>query len=185
MQAITQLTRTVNVFVRFFESINCLFWQLRWLEQNMMGQSNERMAFFGIIILICLYVTFFSDTGPDLGPFLIIGIIFLLAVWLILKRFRGNAGDSGNTSGEGECAPSLPWDTGNGYDRRGGQSRDEYRYEDREALVHPSAPSMAATVQGIPVAQPYEHHATAPYYPASGTSYPSSEQRELMFKNDV
>ena len=49
MESISQLTHTLNVFVRFFESINMLFCQVRWLESNI---RNTRSGTFCIVFSI-------------------------------------------------------------------------------------------------------------------------------------
>lgn len=93
MQNIQNLTRTINVFVRFFESINCLFWQIGWLQQNFTNQSSERLFFFLVIFLLCIYITFPGefDHVSTLAPILIVLVLVGMAVWLIQSRMRRNA----------------------------------------------------------------------------------------------
>lgn len=55
MDSIRQLTDQINVFVRFFESINCLFLQLQWLENNITRSSNGLIITVGCIVLFCLF----------------------------------------------------------------------------------------------------------------------------------
>lgn len=57
MDAMRHFTENANVVVRFMQSINCLFLQLRWLESNLRTGSNETVIL--VIILVC-FIGYFS-----------------------------------------------------------------------------------------------------------------------------
>lgn len=61
MEAIQSLTRTINVLVEFFQSINCLFFQLRWLEGNCRRESGA--VFFVVLFLIAFCVVYLWKCG--------------------------------------------------------------------------------------------------------------------------
>jgi hypothetical protein len=100
MEALREITSTINIFVRFFESINCLFWQINWLRQNFQSSPNDQMIIVVIIILVCVYITFFSNTNGSsvvmsminkFLPQIFVGsIIFGLLIWLIARRYSRN-----------------------------------------------------------------------------------------------
>ena len=110
MDAIRELTHTINTFVRFFESINCLFWQIDWLRRNVQGTGSEQMTIVLVVIVVCIYLTFFSYQVPlfsffgDNSNSVIVGaLIFGLVLWLIYSRYhRGamNSVDSRCTNGD-------------------------------------------------------------------------------------
>lgn len=52
MDNLRGFTENADVIVRFFQSINCLFLQLRWLEQNFRHASNEQIGM--VLLLVCL-----------------------------------------------------------------------------------------------------------------------------------
>ena len=58
MNGMRAFTDNANVVVRFMQTINCLFFQLRWLENNIRSSSNPQLII--VLILICLigYLTF-------------------------------------------------------------------------------------------------------------------------------
>ena len=58
MEHLRALTENINVVVRFFQSVNCLFWQLHWLEQNILRGSNERLVIGLLILILVGYMTF-------------------------------------------------------------------------------------------------------------------------------
>ena len=96
MEALRNITQSINTFVRFFESINYLFCQIRWLEQNIANSSPRLLLFIGCILSICglvYYSTTMSDTDPsaaiinfliNYGPIL---VVVLIIGYLIIKRF--------------------------------------------------------------------------------------------------
>lgn len=57
METIERLTRSINVFVRFLESVNCLFWQLDWLRQNCLGRSSGTFLVVCAVLLLCVALT--------------------------------------------------------------------------------------------------------------------------------
>ena len=101
MESIRELTNTINVFVRFFESINCLFWQIDWLRRNVQSTGSEQMAIVLILLVLCIYLTFFSNSNfvnyliPMLGKnvnSILVGVIIIgLVIWLVyLRLFRSS-----------------------------------------------------------------------------------------------
>jgi len=113
MDSIRELTNTINVFVRFFESINCLFWQVDWLRRNVATSGMNHITVVLIILSICVYLTFFNSsitstliTGKNLNSFLVGFLIIGLIVWLAIARFQNNA-DS-QTNDREASAPFLP-----------------------------------------------------------------------------
>eukprot|EP01041_Mallomonas_annulata_P003919 gene3919-7814_t len=93
MEALVEMTRHINTFVRFFESINGLFCHMRWLESNIRNSSSGLLLAVGGILLFCLYL-FGGSTVRDIlgisiqndiliqyGPILIVlvvlGVLFM------------------------------------------------------------------------------------------------------------
>mmetsp|Transcript_27751 Transcript_27751/g.38235 ORF Transcript_27751/g.38235 Transcript_27751/m.38235 type:complete len:155 (-) Transcript_27751:113-577(-) len=101
MDSIRELTNTINVFVRFFESINCLFWQIDWLRRNVSSSGMNHMTVVLIILAVCVYLTFFASnqsgvsttflTGINVNSFVVGFLIIGLIIWLVLARFQNNA----------------------------------------------------------------------------------------------
>ena len=67
MEAIMALTQNINVFVRFFESINNSFCQIRWLERNIRNSSSGLLLTVGGILLISLYLIGGTKLASILG----------------------------------------------------------------------------------------------------------------------
>lgn len=110
MDTLRGLTEQINVFVRFFESVNYLFCQVRWLEQNIQNSSKGLLLVVGVIGLICLYVFSYaqSDGGGDplmaaISGFVVsyfpILVVVLLVGYFLARRFSGSSdgqlGDGG------------------------------------------------------------------------------------------
>jgi undecaprenyl pyrophosphate phosphatase UppP len=98
LEGIRELTATINVFVRFFESINCLFWQIDWLRRNFSSSTpNDYIVIVLVIICICIYATFFNnnDMISNFIPYLktnvlnilVAGLLIGLMGWLLYHRF--------------------------------------------------------------------------------------------------
>ena len=110
MDTLRGLTDQINVFVRFFESINYLFCQVRWLEQNIQNSSKGLLLVVGVICLICFYVFYSPSTDGGGDPimaaisgfvvsyFPILAVV-LLVVYFLARRFSGSTdgqlGDGG------------------------------------------------------------------------------------------
>lgn len=98
MNNLRELTSTINTFVRFFESINCLFWQIQWLEQNVTrAQGIEglgRILLVVIFVSFCIFYTFAcADNENCQDKTIQIGIITLLILtllYLLWQRYRLN-----------------------------------------------------------------------------------------------
>lgn len=97
MDQLRLLTENINVFVRFFESINCLYYQLNWLQQNILYGSSEILFLMFTIILTVIYIMFnclksinntyeltCSDTSIQIIIFSVIISIFL---YFLYKRY--------------------------------------------------------------------------------------------------
>ena len=98
MEALGGLTRNISTFVRFFESINNLFCQIRWLESNFRNSSSGLLLVVGGILIFCVYLyagptgaisTFFGIPGLDewlvkYGPIVIIVVIIAA---MLFRRF--------------------------------------------------------------------------------------------------
>lgn len=94
MDSIRQLTETINVFVQFFQSINCLFWQLRWLESNVTEEQGGRAGLVLVILAFAVYYTFGCNSSSDVDgckdwvvQIGIISILALVAAYLLYKRY--------------------------------------------------------------------------------------------------
>ena len=110
MDTLRGLTDQINVFVRFFESINYLFCQVRWLEQNIQNSSKGLILVIGVICLICFYVynshlsngggdPFFAAISGFVVSYLPILTVALLIIYFFVRRFSGSSvgqlGDGG------------------------------------------------------------------------------------------
>lgn len=111
MDSLRSFTENANVIVRFFQSINCLFLQVRWLERNLRHGSNEQIGM--VLLLVCLvgYYTL-SCSGSDVdttGYFcgergvstLIVIAVIGIIVYFLWKRFQqpppaSNSDSNGN-----------------------------------------------------------------------------------------
>ena len=94
MEAIQQLTNFLNVFLNFFNSVNMLFCQIRWLEQNFLNSNNSLMIAVFVIILFCIYLIFGgfnSGIISTLGPFFILFAVFFFLLFRRFQRLRGGA----------------------------------------------------------------------------------------------
>ena len=114
MEAIQNLTRTLNVFVRFFESINCLFWQINWLERNVSNASGEKAVIFVLIFCLGLFITFGGDQFEALTPYLVVMGLFALVAWLAFKRYRTQQSQhlrNDNELADAEAFIPSPWHT--------------------------------------------------------------------------
>jgi small-conductance mechanosensitive channel len=67
METLERLTRLMNVFVRFFESLNCLFWQLGWLQQNITQSSLPALLTVGLIMSLCVVFLLPDDVLEGVG----------------------------------------------------------------------------------------------------------------------
>jgi hypothetical protein len=99
MDALNSLTNTINQFVRFFESINCLFWQIRWLEENINRSGHRTIILVGLIIGFGVVYSFFGDEivqifGDNFSKLIPLIIVFGVILLFLFRRFnRSNSGD--------------------------------------------------------------------------------------------
>jgi hypothetical protein len=98
MDALRQLTETINVFVRFFESINCLFLQLRWLQDNITRSNNSLLYLVSGVVVLCVLLMIIGESlrgdGHKDGIAKVIGQLIydyapiVLVVVIIIGFFR-------------------------------------------------------------------------------------------------
>ena len=94
MDQLRAITDNINVFVRFFESINCLMYQLQWLKHQMMHAPNDvlilAMAVLVIVAITMLSCANFTCDGNTIAiP--IFSVIFCIFGWFLYKRYRVRA----------------------------------------------------------------------------------------------
>lgn len=97
MDQLRAITDNINVFVRFFESINCLIYQLQWLKHHMMHASTDILIFSFIILLIvavtmisCIddYSSLSSACSSNVLAIPIFLVIICIFIWFLYKRYR-------------------------------------------------------------------------------------------------
>lgn len=113
MDTLRGLTEQINVFVRFFESVNYLFCHLRWLEQNIQNSNKMLLLVVGVICMICYFVynskinggnnELFAEASRIALSYLPIMTVVLLVAYFLLRRFSGTTdgalGESGGFDG--------------------------------------------------------------------------------------
>eukprot|EP01031_Cornospumella_fuschlensis_P037311 gene37311-45298_t len=97
MDAIRNITNVINTFVNLFQSINCLFWQLRWLESNLNNENGPTLLLvlailgFAGLYTYCSSSDFHggicSDASTTAG---VVIVLFLVGIWLMRKRLFGS-----------------------------------------------------------------------------------------------
>jgi hypothetical protein len=97
MEALRDITQSINTFVRFFESVNYLFCQLRWFEQNVLNSGSKLLLFVGVIICLCVLIYYEGGHGggpydalnrflTDYGP---IVLVVTIIAYFISQRLSG------------------------------------------------------------------------------------------------
>ncbi|RYH06595.1 hypothetical protein EON65_42690 [archaeon] len=93
MDAIRNLTNTINTFVNLFQSINCLFWQLRWLEGNINSENGPTLLLVLAIVSFAGFYTYCSSSGLEGGicsdvntTIGVVVVLILVGIWLMRKR---------------------------------------------------------------------------------------------------
>lgn len=109
MEALRAVTDNINVFVRFLESVNCLFLQLQWLERNVLTQGQgPRMILVFVILGFCVYYTFVCAGGnndtcqKNVIQVGVAAIILLVVIYLIYKKWQLSQSQRGETSDDEE-----------------------------------------------------------------------------------
>jgi hypothetical protein len=98
MDSLRHLTENINVFVRFFESINCLIFQVNWLESNLRNIQGPKVAIVLLILGFCGYYTFGCNSSTDgelckdnvvgMGIISIMLVLILYFMWQCYQRRR-------------------------------------------------------------------------------------------------
>ena len=147
MDVLQGITQQINVFVRFFESINYLFCQIRWLEQNVQNSSNTLLIIVGSIGFLCFFIYYNTTTewgNKDnliaelfriiVAYYPIITVVLLLA-YLFFRRFSNTASteleELGGGHGMGEVL------LGSQRSSAGGIGQRSDRPHDRDIESHP------------------------------------------------
>lgn len=98
MDTLRQLTSQINVFVRFFQSINCLFYQIRWLESNVIRGSLGHLLYVAILLALVGYITYCNSAETNdtttkycsavASQVAVLVLAFGLLGFLLLRRFQ-------------------------------------------------------------------------------------------------
>ena len=93
----------MGTFVRFFDNINRLFCQIRWLEQNLNNSSIQLLIFVGVIVFLCYFM--FAAPNDSNNPFAAISkaindygpivVVVALIAYFLARRFSGVADAEG------------------------------------------------------------------------------------------
>jgi hypothetical protein len=97
MEALRDITQSINTFVRFFESINYLFCQIRWFEQNVLNSGSKLVMIVGVIISLCVLIYYVGGHGGspydalnkllvDYGPIL---LVVTIIAYFVTQRLAG------------------------------------------------------------------------------------------------
>ena len=118
MNNLRAFTDNANVIVQFFQSINCLFLQIRWLERNIRHGTNEQIGM--VLLLVCLvgYYTL-SCSGNDvdtIGYFcgergvttLIVLAVVGIIVYFLWKRYQQSSSSDDDTRNGDEQDQLIP-----------------------------------------------------------------------------
>ncbi|KAJ1436099.1 hypothetical protein B484DRAFT_445833 [Ochromonadaceae sp. CCMP2298] len=119
MDSLRRITEQINVFVRFFQSINCLFLQLGWLERNIVHGSVEKIVLTLVLVLVAGYVTFGCSglssgrnlcSEENMGTLIVLLVLGIIA-YFFYKRFNQGASIASAAIVEDEgdkLIPSVP-----------------------------------------------------------------------------
>lgn len=98
MDGLRHFTSNANVVVNFFQSINCLFYQLRWLEGHIRHAPNEQIAIVLVLVGLLGYYTFIcnGETNEENGYFcgengvsgLIACAVLSIIAYFFYKRYQ-------------------------------------------------------------------------------------------------
>lgn len=94
MDSLQQITNGINSVVRFLQSINCIFLQVHWLEQNILRGSNSRIVISMALILCVSYVSLFCSStvegfickSVDPGT-IVVFAVFAVIGYFLFKRY--------------------------------------------------------------------------------------------------
>ncbi len=98
MDGLRHFTNNANVVVNFLQSLNCLFYQLRWLEGQIRHAPNEQIAIVLVLVGLLGYNTFICNgqTNEENGYFcgengvsgLIVCAVLSIIAYFFYKRFQ-------------------------------------------------------------------------------------------------
>lgn len=98
MDGLRHFTSNANVVVNFLQSINCLLYQLRWLEGQIRHAPNEQIAIVLVLVGLLGYYTFVcnGETNEENGYFcgengvsgLIACAVLSVIAFFFYKRFH-------------------------------------------------------------------------------------------------
>jgi hypothetical protein len=119
MNILNEIAGNLNSFNHFFNSINQLFCQVRWLEANIRNSSPLLLGIVGVIILICLIVTFFHGESDSIQFLVIACVVSVVALFFYRRQALGpTATDFGSVmfgnnqsmtnNPDAACAPPKP-----------------------------------------------------------------------------
>jgi hypothetical protein len=136
MEAIESITRTINVFVNFLQSVNCLFLQIGWLENNCRGESSTKFFIVIFILSFCVVYAFMCDmmdkcSDPNssyIMDILIYTILISVLGYFLFKRYRDQQIQNSNNNNQ----------------------NDEESVHNELQNNGPSSPSMRAAVSSYP-----------------------------------
>jgi hypothetical protein len=123
MHALRSFTDNADVVWRFLQSVNCIFYQLQWLESNLRTASNTTLAIVVLVVCLLGYITF-ACSGSSEGdgyfcgsggvPSLLVAALVCSMIYFLYKRL---------TSGGQQNSASQPADE-----------------EEREKFIHATVP---------------------------------------------
>jgi hypothetical protein len=118
MESLQRITHHINIFVRFFQSINCLFLNLGWLERNIVHGSTEKVVLTLLLVAVAGVFTFGCSGALGRGANLCSSensgyLVLLLVVGIIgyffYKRFNQGQGQGNQGQGnQGHGANYIP-----------------------------------------------------------------------------
>jgi hypothetical protein len=178
MEALRAISNNINTFVGFFDAINRLFCQIRWLEQNINNSSAKLLLLVLLIVVFCVFVFLqpSSGGGPfdaitralnDYGP---IVLVVAVVLYFVSRRFSG-AADAEGTEGNATL-DSVLFGRPRGGDGGGRDGRGYEPVAARNADDDVERPGSQAVVHAVPA---HWVHDGAPV--PSAPPHPTSKQR--------
>ena len=87
MEALRQITSNINVFVNFFNSLNALFCQIRWLDRNIRNSSAPLLLVVGGIALFCYILYAYPSVAANFtsAPLVIVAVVVVV---IVIRRYQ-------------------------------------------------------------------------------------------------